>query len=132
MLQDSGIASTYARAGDLLKGALAKMNDALQALSRTQFMSGMQIGRDIMTPGPGRGRGGMMIQIAEMAIIRRANDQVQSAANDIVAARGLLPSLPQMSEALLKEARMGAFAGFLMGGPGGQMMQVGACVNSGL
>lgn len=146
--ENSGHATTYGRAGDLLKSAMSKINEALQGLQRyflfifctsslpmllfrvffcstcrTQFMGGMEMGMDMVSPYRRPG-GSMMMDMAQMAIVQRANQSVQMAARDIMQARQVLPSLPPMSEALLKEAQMGVFASVLMPGMGGNMLQM--------
>ena len=51
-----------------------------------------------------------------MAIIRRANDDIQQAALKTAEAGSLLPGLPQIDAEVLSSARTGIFANMIMGG----------------
>ena len=117
---------TYARGRDLLVRSREKINEALQALRRTRFMGVMGMGMG--GPGMGRGRGiggggNMMMSMAEMMSVRRADDLIKSAAEDYTAAKQILPALPFKNEACISAARTGVFIGMLTPGLGGDIMQ---------
>jgi hypothetical protein len=61
--------------------------------------------------------------MAEMMQVRRANDLVQSAAQDVARARQVLPTLPWVNEGALNSAKQGVFISMLAPGFGGNMMQ---------
>lgn len=123
--------TTYGRGTQLLTSATAKLQEALQALGRTQMLGAMQMGRGMRmtaaTGVPGRFQpGGMMGNVAELAIFRRANTACQEAARDTAEARSLLPGLPQVDDKLLSAARAGLFQNMLMGGMMSDMIQLAA------
>lgn len=118
-------ASIYGRAQGLMQGAAQKIEGALQALGRTQMSGMMQMGMGVGRPLRGRhGPMNLMMDMGQMMSVRQANEMVQSAARDITAARGVLPTMPSIDEALLKSATMGIFQNVLFGGVMSDMMQI--------
>lgn len=125
----AGYATTYGGAQRLLEGAQKKTGTSLQALRRTMGIGMMEVGQGLMRPGRRGGRGGMMMDIGQMATIRQANSAIQGAARDIAQAQQTLPSLPWPGgpkSDLLKAAQIGLFQNVLFGGLASDMMQQAA------
>ncbi|PSC72099.1 hypothetical protein C2E20_4619 [Micractinium conductrix] len=121
--------TSYGRGAQLLTGAAKQLEGALQSLRTTQVMNMVGMGRGMAfaarTGMPGRMQpGGLMGDMVELAIFRRANEAVSSAARDTAEARALLGSaLPQVDEEILKSARAGLFINMLTGGAMMDVMQ---------
>jgi exonuclease VII small subunit len=127
--------ATYGNGTKLLTSAAQKLEGAIKALQGTQFMNMMGMRRGMMvtaaTGRPGMMQPNMMQNIAEMAILRKANDAVASAAQDTAQARQLLgPGLPQVNEEIMKAARAGIFQNVLFGGVMSDVMQAAAVAKS--
>eukprot|EP00887_Chlorella_sp_A99_P002456 scaffold10.g2456.t1 len=110
--ESAGHAATYSRAQQLMKSAEGKLARAQQAMARAQGMGRAQAVNTIVA-GPrrpdGRRRRQPASSMLNMAQIRRAEDDVRSAAQDVSAARAVLPSLPWINEATLRSASAGVF-----------------------
>lgn len=113
--ESAGNGGVYQRAEGLLSSAMQKVEGALQAMSRVQMMSGAELMMVRRNP--------MGMNMMEMATIRRSNDMVQSAAQDIASARSVLPTIPWINDAVLDSARKGVFISILFGGFMGDMAQ---------
>lgn len=132
--QGRGVA-TYGNGTKLLTSAAQKLEGAIKALQGTQFLNIMGMGRGMRitaaTGRPGMMQPNLMQNVAEMAILRKANDAVASAAQDTAQARQLLgPGLPQVNEEIMKAARAGIFQNVLFGGVMSDMMQAAAVAKS--
>ncbi|KAI7842953.1 hypothetical protein COHA_003460 [Chlorella ohadii] len=132
--QGRGVA-TYGNGTKLLNGAAQKLESAIKALQGTQMLNMMGMGRGMRitaaTGRPGMMQPNLMQNVAEMAILRKANDAVASAAQDTAQARQLLgPGLPQVNEEIMKAARAGIFQNVLFGGVMSDIMQAAAVAKS--
>lgn len=120
-------AATYSQGRDRLKASKTKIDQALGMLRRTKFMGAMEVGMQIGGPPRRRQPGGMMVDMAQMAMVRQANDLVKSAAGDIQAAKTILPALPnQQTEGATQAAAAGVFMNVLAPGLIGDMAQQAA------
>lgn len=120
MNETAGHSRTYGHAADLLRNALQRASGAHQRLRGMMGLGAV----DMMRP-MGRGRGA---NVGQMMMLRRANDELQMAAAEIVKARDALPSLPWppgASEEALKAARLGLFQNMIgFGGMGSDMVEM--------
>ncbi|EFN57473.1 expressed protein [Chlorella variabilis] len=111
--------STYGRGAQLLNSALGHLQEAMQGLSRTQAMA--------MAEMITIRRNDFMMNMAEMAIYRKANEACSQAAQQAEEARSILgPGLPRIDPGLLADAKRGLFIQMLMGGMVSDIMQMRA------
>lgn len=125
-------AQSFGRGTQLLQGAVRGLQEALQALSRTQMMGAVNMGRGMgfqrrtgvnARRQPGRQFGNM----AEMAVFRRANDGIAKAARDTAEASALLgPGMPRVDASVLSSARAGLLQNILIGGVVSDAIQLAA------
>ncbi|KAI7842478.1 hypothetical protein COHA_003832 [Chlorella ohadii] len=122
-------ADAFARGTQKLQNAAAALQEALAAMSRTQMLGAVNMGRGIgfqrrtgarARQMPGRPLG----NVAEMAVFRRANDGVAQAARDASALLG--PGMPRVDSRVLSTARAGMFANLLVGGTISSAVQLAA------
>ncbi|KAL4440178.1 hypothetical protein ABPG75_003179 [Micractinium tetrahymenae] len=125
-------AQSFGRGTQLLQGAVRGLQEALQALSRTQMMGAVNMGRGMgfqrrtgvnARRQPGRQFG----NLAEMAVFRRANDGIAKAARDTAEASALLgPGMPRVDASVLSSARAGLLQNILIGGVISDAIQLAA------
>jgi hypothetical protein len=118
--EEKGHSEVYQRANTALQASANKIAQAMAALQRTRMVNTFEIGMDI-----GRGRGGRTLgaDIAQMMMIRRANDLVKDAANDVIQARTILPTIPFTDTGALGAAKAGVFVSVLAPGILGSMAE---------
>jgi hypothetical protein len=122
-------AATYGRGSQLLSGATAKLHDAMKALGHTQavgaFQTGHGLARRAMFGVPGRFQNDFAGNMIELATLRRANSDIQTAANAVHEASGLLgQQMPRVDERALASCRAGLFQNMLFGGAISDVMQM--------
>ncbi|KAL4438732.1 hypothetical protein ABPG77_006336 [Micractinium sp. CCAP 211/92] len=125
-------AQSFGRGTQLLQGAVRGLQEALQALSRTQMMGAVNMGRGMgfqrrtgvnARRQPGRQFGNM----TEMMVFRRANDGIAKAARDTAEASALLgPGMPRVDASVLSSARAGLLQNILIGGVISDAIQLAA------
>lgn len=125
-------AASFGRGVQLLQSAARSLQEALQAMGRTQMLGAVNMGRGMAFQArtgvrarnqPGRQLG----NLAEMAVFRRANEGVAQAARVTEEASAVLGAgMPRVDPGILRSARAGMFANILMGGVVSDAIQLAA------